>query len=455
MEKKAILIVEDDPNVGESIRLLLKKKGYAIRLASNGKEALHFFRHEMVDLMITDLVMPKMDGIELLEAVKALKPETEVIVISAQGTIEKAVQAMKLGAFDFIEKPINPRVISWVIERALEKQTLVLQNRDLRLQLEDKFHFKNIIGKSEKMVKVFELIHHIAPYDSSVLIIGESGTGKELIANAIHYHSPRATMPFIKVSCASLSEGIIESELFGHEKGAFTGAITSRKGRFELAHNGTLFLDEVEDIPPSTQIKLLRVLQEGEFERVGGNRTIKINIRIIAASNRDLQEVVRNGNFREDLYYRLNVVNIRLPLLKDRREDIPFLVNFFIEKYNKRYHMTVKGISQRAMNLFNDYQWTGNVRELENTIESILVINSPEVIDIQHLPQEIRDFKESPEVISVKIGTPLEEVEREILIQTLRATRGNKRRAAQLLGINVRTIHRKMEEIEEFSLTSK
>jgi DNA-binding NtrC family response regulator len=454
MEKKLILIVEDDPNVGESIRLLLKKKGYALRLASNGKEALHLFRREMVDLVITDLVMPKMDGIELLEAVKALKPETEVIVISAQGTIEKAVQAMKLGAFDFIEKPINPRVISWVVERALEKQTLVLQNRDLRLKLEDKFHFKNIIGKSEKMVKVFELIHHIAPYDSSVLIIGESGTGKELIANAIHYNSPRAAMPFIKISCASLSEGIIESELFGHEKGAFTGAITSRKGRFELAHNGTLFLDEVEDIPPSTQIKLLRVLQEGEFERVGGNRTIKVNIRIIAASNRDLQEGVRNGNFREDLYYRLNVVNIRLPLLKDRRDDIPFLVNFFVEKYSKKYHMKVEGISQRAMNLLTDYEWTGNVRELENTIESILVINSPEVIDIQHLPQEIRDPKGRLEVIPIKIGTPLKEVEREILIQTLRATKGNKRRAAQLLGINVRTIHRKMEGIEEFSLTS-
>jgi DNA-binding NtrC family response regulator len=454
MGKKLILIVEDDPNVGESIRLLLKKKGYALRLASNGKEALHLFRREMVDLVITDLVMPKMDGIELLEAVKDLKPETEVIVISAQGTIEKAVQAMKLGAFDFIEKPINPRMISWVVERALEKQTLVLQNRDLRLKLEDKFHFKNIIGKSEKMVKVFELIHHIAPYDSSVLIIGESGTGKELIANAIHYNSPRAAMPFIKISCASLSEGIIESELFGHEKGAFTGAITSRKGRFELAHNGTLFLDEVEDIPPSTQIKLLRVLQEGEFERVGGNRTIKVNIRIIAASNRDLQEAVRNGNFREDLYYRLNVVNIRLPLLKERRDDIPFLVNFFVEKYSKKYHMKVKGISQRAMNLLTDYEWTGNVRELENTIESILVINNPEVIDIQHLPQEIRDFKGRLEVIPIKIGTPLKEVDREILIQTLRATRGNKRRAAQLLGINVRTIHRKMEGIEEFSLTS-
>jgi DNA-binding NtrC family response regulator len=451
MEKKVILIVEDDPTVGESLRLFLKKKGHEILLASNGKEALQLFRHEIVDLVITDVVMPKMDGIELLEAVKGLNPETEVIVISAQGTIEKAVQAMKLGAFDFIEKPINPRVISLLIERALEKQTLILQNRDLRSKLEDKFHFKNIIGRSEKMVKIFELIHHIAPYDSSVLIIGESGTGKELIANAIHYHSPRSSMPFIKVSCASLSEGIIESELFGHEKGAFTGAIASRKGRFELAHQGTLFLDEVEDIPPATQIKLLRVLQEGEFERVGGNKTIRVNIRIIAASNRDLQEAVKEGVFREDLYYRLNVVNIKLPPLRDRRDDIPFLINFFIEKYNQKYHMKVKGISQKAMNLLTDYQWTGNVRELENTIESILVINSPEVIDLQHLPQEIREAKERPEVISIKIGTPLDEVEKEMLIETLRATKGNKRKAAQLLGINVRTIHRKMEEIEDLN----
>jgi DNA-binding NtrC family response regulator len=454
MDKKVILIVEDDPTVGESLRLLFKKRGHEILLALNGKEALQLFRHEIVDLVVTDVVMPKMDGIELLEAVKGLRPETEVIVISAQGTIEKAVQAMKLGAFDFIEKPINPRVISLLVERALEKQTLILQNRDLRSRLEDKFHFKNIIGRSEKMVNIFELIQHIAPYDSSVLIIGESGTGKELIANAIHYNSPRASMPFIKVSCASLSEGIIESELFGHEKGAFTGAIASRKGRFELAHQGTLFLDEVEDIPPATQIKLLRILQEGEFERVGGNKTIKVNIRIIAASNRDLQEGVKRGIFREDLYYRLNVVNIKLPALRDRRDDIPFLVNFFIEKYNQKYHMKVKGISQKAMNLLTDYQWTGNVRELENTIESILVINSPEVIDIQHLPQEIRDLKERLEVIPIKIGTPLEEVEKEMLIQTLRATKGNKRKAAQLLGINVRTIHRKMEEIEDLNEVS-
>jgi DNA-binding NtrC family response regulator len=398
--------------------------------------------------------MPKMDGIELLEAVKGLRPATEVIVISAQGTIEKAVQAMKLGAFDFIEKPINPRIISLLVERALEKQTLILQNQDLRSRLEEKFHFKNIIGRSEKMVKIFELIRHIAPYDSSVLIIGESGTGKELIANAIHYNSPRASMPFIKVSCASLSEGIIESELFGHEKGAFTGAIASRKGRFESAHQGTLFLDEVGDIPPATQIKLLRVLQEGEFERVGGNRTIKVNIRIIAASNRDLQEAVKRGAFREDLYYRLNVVNIKLPALRDRRDDTPFLVHFFIEKYNEKYRMKVKGISQKAMNFLTDYEWTGNVRELENMIESILVINSPGVIDIQHLTQEIRDVKERPEVILIKVGTPLEEVEKEMLIQTLKATKGNKRKAARLLGINVRTIHRKMEEIQDLTSTS-
>jgi DNA-binding NtrC family response regulator len=449
MDRKLILIVEDDPKVGESIRLLLKKRGYETLLASNGKEALPLFRQEMVDLVITDLLMPKMDGIELLEAVKSLRPETEVIVISAQGTIEKAVQAMKLGAFDFIEKPINPRVISLVVERALEKQTLILQNRDLRSKLEDKFHFKNIIGRSAKMIKIFELIQHIAPYDSSVLIIGESGTGKELIANAIHYSSPRTSMSFIKVSCASLSEGIIESELFGHEKGAFTGAISSRKGRFEIAHQGTLFLDEVGDIPLATQIKLLRVLQDGEFERVGGNKTIQASIRIIAASNRDLQEAVKQGTFREDLYYRLNVVSIKLPPLRERKEDISFLVNFFIDKFNQRYKMKVKGVSQRAMNFLIGYEWSGNVRELENTIESILVINSPEVIDIQHLPQEVKEVKEKPEVIPIKIGTPLEEVEREMLIQTLKATKGNKRRAAELLGINVRTIHRKMEGIEE------
>src|SRR4030043_2372319 len=357
MDKKVILIVEDDSRVGESLRLLFKKKGYSTLLASNGKEGLHLFRQEAVDLMITDVVMPKMGGLELLEAVKGLRPETEGIVISAQGTIEKGVQAMKLGAFDFIEKPINPRVISLVVERALEKQTLVLQNRDLRSKLEDKFHLKNIIGRSEKMVKIFALIKHIAPYATSVLIIGESGTGKELIANAIHYKSPRASLPFVKVNCASLSEGIIESELFGHERGSFTGAIASRKGRFEMAPPGTLFLDEVEDIPLSTQIKLLRVLQEGEFERVGGNKTIQVNIRIIATSNRDLQEAVKNGTFREDIYYRLNVVNIKLPALRDRKEDIPFLINFFIDKFNQKYKMKVKGISQRAMNLLMDYEW--------------------------------------------------------------------------------------------------
>lgn len=448
MDKKVILVVEDDLRLKESLCLLFRRKGYQTLMAGNGKEAFQLFQQQDVDLVITDLVMPKMDGIALLESIKALRPETEVIVISAQGTIEKAVQAMKLGAFDFIEKPIDPRVISLLVERALEKQTLVIQNRDLRSKLEDRFHFKNIIGKSEKMLKIFDLIRHIAPYDSSVLIIGESGTGKELIANAVHYHSPRASKPFIKVSCASLSEGIIESELFGHEKGAFTGAITSRKGRFEMAHEGTLFLDEVEDIPPSTQIKLLRVLQEGEFERVGGNKTIKVNIRIIAASNRDLQEEVKKGTFREDLYYRLNVVNIKLPPLRERREDIPFLIHFFIEKFNQKYQMNVKGVSQRAMNRLMDYPWKGNVRELENTIESSMVVNHPEILDLAHLSPEIQESQGISEVIPFKIGTPLQEIEREMLIRTLRATKGNKRKAAKLLGINVRTIHRKIGELQ-------
>jgi len=447
MDNKTILVVEDDSRVGESLLLLLKKKGYSVFLASNGKEGLQLFRHETPDLVITDVVMPKMGGLELLEAVKGLRPETEVIVISAQGTIEKAVQAMKTGAFDFIEKPINPRVFSLLVERALEKQALILQNQDLRSQLEDKFHFRNIIGKSEKMVKIFELIRHIAHYDSSVLIIGESGTGKELIANAIHYNSPRATLPFIKVNCASLSEGIIESELFGHEKGAFTGAIASRKGRFEMAHQGTLFLDEVEDIPLSTQIKLLRVLQEGEFERVGGNKTVKVNLRIIAAGNRDLQEAVRKSTFREDLYYRLNVVNMKIPPLRERREDIPFLIQFFMERFNKKYGMKVRGVSQKAMNLLIHYAWGGNVRELENTIESAMVINNPEILDLPHLPHEIRDFRAEQEAVPFKVGTSLQDMEREMLVQTLKATRGNKKKAAELLGINVRTIHRKIEEM--------
>jgi two-component system, NtrC family, response regulator HydG len=449
MDRQAtILVVEDDPAVGESLRLLLRKRGYAVLLAPHGREGLSVFRQETVDLVVTDLVMPKMDGLQLLQKLKELRPETEVIVITAQGTVERAVQAMKLGAFDFIEKPINPRVISLVVERALEKQDLVLQNRDLRSRLDDKFHFRNLVGRSQKMLKVFEVIRHIAPYDSSVLIIGESGTGKELIANAIHSHSHRTEQPFIKVSCASLSEGIIESELFGHERGAFTGAVTSRKGRFELADHGTLFLDEVEDIPPSTQIKLLRVLQEGEFERVGGNRTLRVDLRIIAASNRDLLEEVRQGAFREDLYYRLNVVNLKLPSLRERKEDIPFLVHFFIEKYNAKYGMSVRSVSQRAMDRLMRYGWSGNVRELENAVESLMVIHHPEVIDLAHLPLELKEFDGQPETITIRVGTSLADMEREVLIRTLKATGGNKRRAARLLGINVRTIHRKIEEAE-------
>jgi DNA-binding NtrC family response regulator len=366
--------------------------------------------------------------------------------MTGYGSVQNAVEAMRKGAYDYLLKPFSLEVLEGGIENALRRRPPD-QTADPGGQAPGSSI--PIITQERGVKEILHLCGKVAQSKATVLIQGESGTGKELLARYIHEQSQRNQGPFVAVNCASLPETLLESELFGHEKGAFTGAITSRKGRFEMAHQGTLFLDEVEDIPPATQIKLLRVLQEGEFERVGGNKTIKVNIRIIATSNRDLQEAVRNGTFREDLYYRLNVVNIKLPALRDRREDIPFLVNFFIEKFNQKYHMKVKGISQRAMNLLMDYQWGGNVRELENMIESILVINSPEVVDFQHLPQEIREFKERPEVIPIKIGTPLEEVEREILVQTLKATKGNKRRAAELLGINVRTIHRKMEGIHE------
>src|SRR4030043_1087385 len=345
---------------------------------------------------------------------------------------------------EIVASIIAQHVILWRHYKKSEQE-----KENLKLELKGKYSLPNIIGTSDKMQEVFEAVHRVANSKATVLLYGESGTGKELIAKAVHYMSPRSKGPFIKFNCASIPEGLLESELFGHEKGAFTGAIVARKGRFESAHQGTLFLDEVGDIPLTTQIKLLRVLQEGEFERVGGNKTIKVNLRIIAASNRDLQEGVRAGVFREDLYYRLNVVNIKLPPLRERKEDLPFLINFFIDKFNQKYGMKVKGISQRAMNLLMDYEWSGNVRELENAIESILVIHSPEVIDLSHLPPEIREYKEKPEVISIKIGTRLEEVEKELLIQTLKATKGNKRRAAELLGINVRTIHRKMEGKDE------
>ena len=454
MPTEKILIVDDEQSMTQFLGIVLRKEGYQVTTVNNGRDALEKVKVENFDVVITDIKMPGMDGIQLLQGIKKHDPQIPVVIMTAYASQQSAIDAVNLGAFQYLIKNAKNDEIKLVVRNAIEMRKVRAENQYLKRELKKGHEEKVIIGTSDEMVRVFKMVGKVADSEATIMIQGESGTGKELIANAIHYHSPRATMPIIKVSCASLSEGIIESELFGHEKGAFTGAILSRKGRFELAHNGTLFLDEVEDIPPATQIKLLRVLQEGEFERAGGNKTIRVNIRIIAASNRDLQEEVKRGLFREDLFYRLNVVTIKLPPLRERRDDIPFLVNFFIDKYNQKYSLKVKGISQRAMNLLTNYEWSGNVRELENTLESVLVVNNPHVIDIGQLPPEIREFGEKPEVIPIRIGTSLEDVEREVLIQTLKATKGNKRKAAQLLGINVRTIHRKIEEFGGDDFTS-
>jgi DNA-binding NtrC family response regulator len=351
---------------------------------------------------------------------------------------------MKLGAFDFIEKPINPRLISLLVDRALEKQTLILQNRDLRSRLEDKFHFKNIVARSERMVKIFELIRHIAPYDSSVLIIGESGTGKELIANAIHYNSPRASMAFIKVSCASLSEGIIESELFGHEKGAFTGAVKTKQGLVEIADTGTLFLDEIAEMAPNLQAKLLKVIEEGEFYRVGGTRPVKVDVRFIAATNQNVRTVIAEGRFREDLYYRLNVMEISISPLRDRRDDIPPLCTYFLEKHLPGSRKRIAGFTKEAMDVLMHYSYPGNVRELENIIERAIILEKTDMITPDSLPQTIKMFQ--IETIDPDKVKTIEELNKEYAEKVVEMFGDNRSKAAEVLGISRTSLWRILKD---------
>jgi len=440
------LIAEDDVNVADGLGQYLKKKDYEVLVAYDGKSALDIARKEDINLLLTDLLLAKLDGLELIREVKKEKPDVQFIMMTAFGDIELAVQAMKEGAYDFLTKPLEMRKLGIVIEKALEVQILSLQNKQLQQTLESHYTFSNVIGRSSLMKKVFEIVRQVSPRRSNVLIYGESGTGKELIANAIHYNSPRASMPFIKVNCGALSEGVLESELFGHEKGAFTGAVSKRKGRFELAHGGTIFLDEVSEMSPATQVKLLRVLQEGEFERVGGDKTLKVDIRVIAATNKDLWNAVKQGKFREDLFYRLNVVKIDLPPLRERKEDIPFLVTYFIEKFNKKHDLAVQGINHKALDLLSTYDWPGNVRELENCIESALLsVTGPYILPV-NLPAYVKVPPRDEKNIIIQIGTPLAEIERLVYKKTLEQTKGNKTKAAKLLGVGVRTIHRKALE---------
>ncbi|MBP6964217.1 MAG: sigma-54-dependent Fis family transcriptional regulator [Armatimonadetes bacterium] len=377
-EKKSLLIVDDEPNIRRVLEAVFTKDGYQVRTAENGRKALDIVATEPgLNVVICDLIMPDMNGVEVLEAAKEINPRLSLVMITAHGTIKTAVDAMKLGAFDYITKPFDMDEIKLVVKNALERSRLLEENVELRQELKSRYKFDNIVGSSGKMQEVYRIIERVAASNATVLIRGESGTGKELIARAIHYNSPRAQKPFIAVSCAALPETLLESELFGHEKGSFTGATGQKIGRFELATQGTLFLDEIPEVSPGVQVKLLRALQEREFERVGGTKTVKVDVRLIAATNRDLEQLVADGVFRADLYYRLQVIQVFLPSLRERMEDIAPLVEHFIQKFNKENGKAVKFLSPEAMDLVMKYEWPGNIRELENAIERCVVLADP------------------------------------------------------------------------------
>jgi two-component system response regulator HydG len=448
-----VLVVDDDAAIREALSRTLAKFGYEVVLAEDGQAGLDRLREGEIHILLADLQMPRLSGQELLKAAKTIAPDVEVIVITGHGTVEDAVEAMKEGAYDFITKPFKRVQLERTIRRAAEKQALALQNRRLQARLDELQGAGSIVGTSPVMLKTLELVRQVAPSTATVLIQGESGTGKELIADAIHHGSPRREQAFIKVNCAALPEPLLESELFGHERGAFTGAVARKEGRFELADGGTLFMDEIGDISVAMQAKLLRVLQSGEFERVGGTRTLKVDVRVVAATNTDLAALVREKRFREDLYYRLNVITIQLPPLRDRQEDIPLLAHHFLRRYTVKNAKPLGGFTEEAMDLLQTYAWPGNVRELENAIERAVVLTRSDLITPVDLPETLVRSDQAARHLVISIGTPLEEVEDRLIDETLRYTKGDKTLAAKLLGIATRTIYRRMKGEAEPSAT--
>jgi len=443
--KAKLLIVDDEKHIREGLEKALSTDGYDVELASDGKDALERIEEGDIDLVITDLKMPNLSGEELMREALDKFPYLPIIILTGHGTIENAVEAMRNGAYDYLTKPLNIDKLSLIVNRALENSSLKRQYRELLNQLKKKYSFENIIGKSTTMKQVFETIEQVAPSRANVLIYGESGTGKEVIADAIHHNSPRRDRSYVKVHCAALPETLLESELFGHEKGSFTGAIARKRGRFELANTGTIFLDEIGEINIQTQVKLLRVIQEREFERVGGEEPIKVDVRIISATNKSLKEEIEKGNFREDLYYRLDVVSIHVPPLRERTDDIPLMVHKFIEEVSAENNKEIEGITNGALQALMSYKWPGNVRELRNVIESIVVLTKSKVITEQELPSYIlaKDEKSS---LRVPAGIDLAEAEKRFILFTLENTGGNKTKASEVLKIGRKTLHRKLAE---------
>lgn len=437
--KFKILIADDEKNIREGLKDTFQMEGYDTVLAANGKEAISFVDTGDIDLVITDLRMPVVTGQKVLEHIVQNMPGVPVIVLTGHGSIDAAVDAMRGGAYDFLTKPLNLDQLILIVKRALENRELSLQHKQLQKEVEQVKGTNEMVGKSPCLENVFEMIKKVAPTKASVLITGENGVGKELVADAIHNLSPRKGKSFVKVNCAALSESLLESELFGHEKGAFTGADTLVKGRFELAHGGTIFLDEIGDISPSVQVKILRVLQEHQFERVGAQSTIQVDVRVIAATNKNLEEAIKKGTFREDLYYRLNVVNINVPPLRERKDDIPLLISHYINVFAKENQKPVNSISPDARQILYDYSWPGNIRQLRNCIESAVVMSTTNQITPQDLPPTISRVAQN-QTINIPIGVTLEQAQKKIIADTLSFYDNDKAKTAKILGIEQKDI---------------
>lgn len=447
-----VLIVDNDQAHAETVAEALARTGFHCCVATSGAEGARRIEERPFDVVITDLVMNDVDGLGILARAKQEQPEAEVILMTGHGTVPSAVEAMRQGAFNYLLKPLDLKQLRASAEKAAENARLRRTNLELKRRLDEKFGFEGVVGDSPQMHDVIQRLKRIAPTNASVLIQGETGTGKELVAQAIHHNSPRKSKPFVALNCAALSENILESELFGHIKGAFTDASTDRVGKFEYAHGGTMFLDEVGDMPLATQIKLLRVLENGEITRVGSNEPIKVNVRILSATNRNLEEAIEAGTFRSDLYHRLKVVTIRLPTLRERSQDIPILIDYFLKQFSREHGKQIRGVSPPARRRLLSYDWPGNVRQLRNVVESMVVVDYDGLLDADDLPEELADRAEpvdqpiAASSLVGLVGKPLEEVERLFIGETLRVAGGNREEAAQMLGIGERTLYRKIKE---------
>lgn len=446
--KRSILICDDEKNIRSGLAMAMELEGYESIEATDGQDAWDKINKMGVDLVITDLRMPKMSGEDLLRKIIGAYPRMPVIILTGHGTIETAVEAMRGGAVDFFTKPVDLDRLSLVVRKALSDTDLYAEHERLKeevQQLKARNRYDRIIGKSQKMVELMDTVSQVAPTKASVLITGESGVGKELVADAIHELSNRSKGPFIKVHCAALTASLLESELFGHEKGSFTGAVKEKKGRFELADGGTIFLDEIGEIDAQTQVKLLRVLQERQFERVGGEKSITVDVRIVCATNRDLPKEIEKGNFREDLYYRLNVVHLDVPPLRERKDDIPLLMTSFLQQFSSENGRSIEAFSNQAKRALLGYEWPGNIRELRNCIESAVVLARTSIIEVEDLPVHIGKAQNASSV-SLEVGITLAEAEKQLIISTLASCAGNKTKAAEVLGIGRKTLHRKLQE---------